>query len=241
MNPAERPLYAVTAPELGGPALGAPEPAAPEPPLSVAKPRPAHRFLTDVIVELGLAPRPVVDEALERSRANGVPPERILLEDGAINSDGLARARAERYGLEHLDLNVYNVDPVAANLLAPDVARRYEALPVALVDEGTLLVAMSDPANVLAVDDIAIITGREVRVAVAATDDIIGLIGRLDRLGDDMSQARSKRRRPGRDRSRRPSGEPRRRPGRARWSTRSSSRPSNAERRTSTSRPRVAN
>ncbi len=183
MNPAERPLYAVTEPV---PPVAEPT-VPPEPTLSVAVPRPAHRFLTDVIVDLGLAPRPVVDEALERSRANGVPPERILLEDGAINSDGLARARAERYGLEHLDLNVYNVDPSAANLLAPDVARRYEAAPVAFVDDGTLLVAMSDPANVLAVDDIAIITGREVRVAVAASEDIVALIGRLDRLGDDVS------------------------------------------------------
>ena len=57
-------------------------------------------------------------------------------------------------------------------------------MPVAFVDERTLLVAMADPSNVLAVDDIAIMTGYEVRVAVAPPEDIVGLISRLDRLED---------------------------------------------------------
>ncbi len=147
-----------------------------------------QRFLTDVIADLGIAPTAAVEEALERSRSSGVPPERILLEDGTINGDGLARARAERYGLEHLDLNVYQIDPGAANLLSPEVARRYEATPVAFVDDGALLVAMADPANVLAVDDIAIITGREIRVAVAAADDIQALVSRLGDLDDAVAQ-----------------------------------------------------
>jgi type IV pilus assembly protein PilB len=52
------------------------------------------------------------------------------------------------------------------------------------VDKRTLLVAMTDPSNVLAVDDVAIMTGYEVRVAVAAPEDIVALISRLDRLDD---------------------------------------------------------
>ena len=60
----------------------------------------------------------------------------------------------------------------AANLVTSQVAKRYEALPVAFVGERALLVAMADPANVHAVDDIAILTGYEVRVAVATSDDI---------------------------------------------------------------------
>ena len=51
----------------------------------------------------------------------------------------------------------------AANLVSTGSARRYEALPVAFVDERTLLVAMADPANVRAVDDLAVMTGCEIR------------------------------------------------------------------------------
>jgi type IV pilus assembly protein PilB len=59
---------------------------------------------------------------------------------------------------------------------------------VAFAEEGTLLLAMADPSNVLAVDDIAIMTGYEVRVAVAAPEDIVNLISRLDRLEDVVSE-----------------------------------------------------
>ncbi len=121
---------------------------------------------------MGLASRERVDQAIESSRNAGTTPERVLSEDGALTNDGLARALAERYGLDHLDLGVFPVDMGAANLVTTTAAKRYQAVPVAFVDKRTLLVAMADPSNVLAVDDIAIMTGYEVRVAVAAPDDI---------------------------------------------------------------------
>jgi type IV pilus assembly protein PilB len=147
------------------------------------------RFLTDVLVEMGLVSRRRVDEAIEISRGSGTTPERVLVENGDLNGDGLARALAERYGLDHLDLSVFTVDMSAANLVSTSAARRYQAVPVAFIDKRTLLVAMTDPANVLAVDDIAIMTGYEVRVAVAAPEDISDLIGRMDRLEDVVSES----------------------------------------------------
>jgi type IV pilus assembly protein PilB len=148
----------------------------------------SQRFLTDVIVELGLASRAQVDEALESSRSLGTTPERVLIEKGTLTQDGLARALAERYGLDHLDLGVFSVDMAAANLVTTTTAKRYQAVPVAFADKRTLLVAMADPANVLAVDDIAIMTGYEIRVAVAPPDDINALVSRLDRLDDVVGE-----------------------------------------------------
>jgi type IV pilus assembly protein PilB len=144
----------------------------------------SQRFLTDVIVAMGLVSRRQVDDALESSRNLGATPERVLLDSGALTQDGLARALAERYGLDHLDLGVFSVDMSAANLVSTTVAKRYQAVPVAFADKRTLLVAMADPSNVLAVDDIAIMTGYEIRVAVAPPDDISALVSRLDRLED---------------------------------------------------------
>jgi type IV pilus assembly protein PilB len=146
------------------------------------------RFLTDVIVDMGLASRGQVEDALETSRISGATPERLLLDAGTLSQDGLARAMAERYGLDHLDLGVFSVDMSAANLVTTAIAKRYHAVPVAFPDNRTLLVAMADPSNVLAVDDIAIMTGYEIRVAVAAPDDIAGLVSRLDRLEDVVGQ-----------------------------------------------------
>src|ERR1035437_6810219 len=149
----------------------------------------SQRFLTDVIVDMGLATRKQVEDALENSRISGVTPERVLIEAGALTQDALSRALAERYGLDHLDLGVFQVDMAAANLVSTAVAKRYQA--VAFADKRTLLVAMADPSNVLAVDDIAIMTGHEVRVAVAPPEDIAALVLRLDRLEDVVGESAS--------------------------------------------------
>src|SRR5271154_6133060 len=146
------------------------------------------RFLTDVIVDMGLVAREQVESAIETSRGTGMMPERVLLDSGALTQDGLTRALAERYGFDHLDLGVFSVDMNAANLVSSTAAKRYQAVPVAFAEEGMLLLAMADPSNVLAVDDIAIMTGYEVRVAVAPPEDIANLISRLDRLEDVVSE-----------------------------------------------------
>ena len=149
--------------------------------------RGGSRFLTDVIVELGLVPREHVEAAIETARIADRTPESVLMENGLLTQDGLSRALAERYGLDHVDLSEFQVDMGAANLVTSTAARRYQAVPIGFVGKRGLIVAMADPSNVLAVDDFAIMTGYDVRPAVAAPDDILALIGRLDRLDDVVS------------------------------------------------------
>jgi type IV pilus assembly protein PilB len=146
-------------------------------------------FVTDVLVDLGFVGDDVARQAIEAARTAGRPPERLLIEQGAITADQLSRAVAERYGLDHVDLSAYQVDMAAANLISVNTARRYRALPVGFVDKETLLVAMADPTNVLAVDDIQIATALDCRVAVAAEEDIEALIGRLNTLQSAVSEA----------------------------------------------------
>src|SRR3954447_16368628 len=138
------------------------------------------RVLTDVVVDLGFVDRGTMDHAIDRSTASGGAPEHILVEDGTLTGDQLARAVAERFGLDHVDLKLYRVDPDAAKLVAPAAVRRYQAVPVSFVGDRTLLVAMVDPANVLAIDDIAVMTGYEVRPAVASLKDVDWLLERLE-------------------------------------------------------------
>jgi type IV pilus assembly protein PilB len=147
------------------------------------------RFLTDVLIELGFTDHDHARSAIEAARATGVTAESVLLDQRAISAEQLAHAIAERYGLDHLDLSVFKIDMGAANLLSAAAARRYRAVPVSYVDEHTLLLAMADPANVLAVDDIALLTRMEVRPAVASAEDIAALITRLSRFADAVQEA----------------------------------------------------
>jgi type IV pilus assembly protein PilB len=149
----------------------------------------ASRFLTDVLVELGFCERKRVDRAIEEARSSGFSPEKLLLDSHAITAEQLSRAIAERYGLDHLDLGLFKVDMGAVNLLTATVAKRYSAVPVSYLDDRTLLLAMADPANVLAVDDIAMLTRLDVKPAVASAEDIQNLISRMNRYEDAVQEA----------------------------------------------------
>src|SRR5215210_373562 len=138
------------------------------------------RVLTDLLVEMDFVSRGEVDEAIERANGNGSSAERLLVVEGMITDNQLARAVAERFGLDHIDLSVYRVDPDAAKLVTPAAVKRYQSVPVSFAGDRVLLVAMVDPANVLAVDDIAVMTGYEVRPAVSSPADIDQLLQRLE-------------------------------------------------------------
>jgi type IV pilus assembly protein PilB len=146
-----------------------------------------------VVVDLGFVERPEMDGAVTEAQRSGSAPERVLLQSGKLTEEELSRAVAERFGLDHLDLSQYRLDPNAAKLVTPAAVKRYQAIPVSFVNDRTLLVAMADPANVLAVDDIAVMTGYEVRPAVAAAPDIERALARLDAIArgeavvDDLS------------------------------------------------------
>jgi type IV pilus assembly protein PilB len=146
-------------------------------------------FVTDALVDLGFVHEDRARQAIEEARTAGRTPEQLLLDQGAVDADQLSRAVAERYGLDHIDLAAYQVDMAAANLISVATARRYRALPVGFADKETLIVAMADPTNVLAVDDIQIATALDCRVAVAAEEDIEALIGRLNTLQSAVSEA----------------------------------------------------
>jgi type IV pilus assembly protein PilB len=189
MSPSDPPSHLRPVPESGdgtAPELDVSAVSGLTPPLSRSR---SSGFVTDVLLDLGYVAEERGRQAIEEARTAGRTPEVLLLEQGAITGDQLSRAIAERYGLDHVDLTAYQVDMAAANLISVSTARRYAALPIGFDGERTLVVAMADPTNVLALDDIQIATGLDCRVAVAAADDIEALVGRLNTLQSAVSEA----------------------------------------------------
>jgi type IV pilus assembly protein PilB len=146
------------------------------------------RFLTQVIVDLGFAPRERVEAAMLAARDAGTTPDQLLVDQGVITAEQRARAIAERLGLDFLDLTQYRLDMAAVNLLPADVARRCELVPVAREGEDTLVIAMADPANVVAIDDVEIQTGMNIQVAVATREDILAVIANMTRLDTAVTE-----------------------------------------------------
>ncbi|HEY3864682.1 MAG TPA: ATPase, T2SS/T4P/T4SS family [Solirubrobacteraceae bacterium] len=144
------------------------------------------RMIGEVIVDLGFADRETVEQAVAAAREQGRPTGQVLVESGVLRHDQLARAVAERFGLDFVDLAVYDLDMGAVNLIGAEAAKRYQAVPVGYTDDGTLLLAMADPTNVLTIDDVAMMTGRRVKVAAASVEDLNLLLTRLVRMDDSI-------------------------------------------------------
>ena len=127
--------------------------------------------LGQILIELGYITQEQLETALEEHRKTPKSLGRVLIDLGMIKEADLVRALAEQVGLEFVDLNEFPIDATATVLLPEALSRRYRAIPIGERD-GRLLVAMSDPANVYALDDIRTITGREVQPVVATAQDV---------------------------------------------------------------------
>ncbi len=137
------------------------------------------RMIGEVVVDLGLAERETVEDAVAIARNQARPTGEVLVERGILRHDQLARVVAERFGLDFVDLSVYDLDMGAVNLISVQAAKRYHAVPVGFTDDGGLLLAMANPTNVLTIDDVGMMTGWRIRPAAASVEDLNLLLARL--------------------------------------------------------------
>ena len=174
---------------------GAADPARPDtvapPPLTPPRRRGgARRTLPDVLVELEFIAPDRMQGVLTQASQAGRSAEEILREEGELSSEQLARATAERFGLDYVDMNVFKADLSAVSLVSSSAAKRYNAVPIGHDETGALLIAMADPSNILALDDLKLMTGQErLRPVVAVPEDIASLISRTKSLDDAVADA----------------------------------------------------
>lgn len=135
--------------------------------------------IAEIIVEMGFASEDEVDGAMQQQKVSGGSLEDTLVQSGKISPEMLARSLAAQLGYEYLDPITNKPDPgvVANSNIQEDTARRYVIVPMRIQGED-LVVAMKDPRNVFALDDLKLITGRNIVPAVMPEKDIIRLIER---------------------------------------------------------------
>jgi type IV pilus assembly protein PilB len=141
--------------------------------------------LGDLLLAEGLLTEEQLDAATREQDETGKPLGRLLIEQGIITEAELVRTLANQVGLEFIDLADRVVDPSVASLVSEALARRYQAIPVAWED-GRLIVAMADPSNVFAVDDIRAMTGADVKMVVSTASQIMDTIDHFYRVDGDV-------------------------------------------------------
>ena len=121
-----------------------------------------------------------LDRALAEKQAD--PRRRlgeILVDHGSATRAQVASVLAEQHELPFVDLEIDKLEPEAVGLLTEVLAKRYNAIPIRILDDGSVLVAVADPTNVMFSDDLRLALGIPVRVAVAPADKIELAISRL--------------------------------------------------------------
>jgi type IV pilus assembly protein PilB len=140
-----------------------------------------------LLIEEGLLTEAQLDAALLEQAESGKTLGRLLIEQGTISEVELVRTLSSQVGLEFIDLNEYPIDASVSALVSEAVSRRYQAIPVGWED-GKLIVAMADPSNVFAVDDIRAIAGAEVHTVVATASQILETIERYSRVDGEVDE-----------------------------------------------------
>jgi len=132
-------------------------------------------------------PKAVLDQAVKILRQRGPRLSRALVEVGVLTERQFAQAIAQRWGLAYTELGDEGVDPEAARLVPGTLAQRHSLVAVARRQD-RLVVAMSDPSNVVAIDDIRLLTGLETEIIIASPDNITRAQSRLYGIAADLEQ-----------------------------------------------------
>ncbi|MGZ4320138.1 MAG: GspE/PulE family protein [Gaiellaceae bacterium] len=146
------------------------------------------QHLGSLLINRGLLTVDQVKQAFEEQRLTGRRLGEIAVGHGWVTGSDLARALADQFGVEYVDLSEVEPDRDAATLLQKELAFRYEALPIRFLANDLLLVAVADPTDVGRADDLRLALGHNVRLAVSDPTDLERAIKALYRTQIEVDE-----------------------------------------------------
>jgi type IV pilus assembly protein PilB len=141
--------------------------------------------LGDILLERRMITDAQLEAAQSEQAQAGRSLGRVLVDSGVLTEPQLVAALAAQIGLKFVDLSDTPIDGSAIGRVPGPVCRRHTVVPIA-VEDGRLVLAMADPANVFAIDDIRSVSGMEVRPVVATRSDVLSAIDRCYRADDAL-------------------------------------------------------
>ena len=144
--------------------------------------------LGQIMLDEGLVTREQLEKAIQKQRRSGGHLGRILVDLGVLTEQQLAKALSIQWGLAVVELGSLEIDPDVVKVIPHHLAHRHKVLALEKTKK-RLKLAIADPLNVVALDDIRLVTGLELDPVVAAEEDIIAAIGRYYATGMDLDEA----------------------------------------------------
>ena len=134
--------------------------------------------LGEILLKENLITQDQLQKALEFQRSNGGKLGSCLTKMGFITDDDITGVLSRQYGVPSINLKYYEIDPNVIRLIPQDTAQRYQVIPLSRVGS-VLTIAMTDPTNVFAMDDVKFMTGFNVEPVVASESAIADAITRF--------------------------------------------------------------
>ena len=130
--------------------------------------------LGDILVDQNVINEEQLKEALSVGREKKLRVGEALIELGIINETDIAKALQKQLNLGFVSLQGFQIEPDVLNLVEPDILKKYCLIPYEYdpTKPNVLRVAMSDPMDIMAMDDLSIITNLQIEPVVATTTDI---------------------------------------------------------------------
>src|SRR6195256_6839678 len=116
-----------------------------------------------------------LQQALNHQKANGGKLGFNLVKMGIVKDDEITALLSKQYGVPSINLTQFEIDPAVIKLIPPETAHKYQIVPLSRAG-ATLTIAMTDPTNVFAMDDIKFMTGYNVEPVVASETAVIEAI-----------------------------------------------------------------
>ena len=148
------------------------------------------KHLGEILLDEGYVTPEDLGVALTEQAERGQSLGRVLVELGMLSEAQLVSALAQQVGMDFIELSDFIVDRAAVALVPGTLCRRHTVLPIGF-ENGAIRLAMADPGNVVAVDDVRNVTGIQVRPVVATRDDLLQAIDRYCRSDNEMEDLQS--------------------------------------------------
>ncbi len=136
----------------------------------------AGQRLGQLLMRAGVITERQLNDALEVHKATGSPLGRVLVDLGYATQGAILSVMARQIGIPYIDFTEKTPDANAISIVPRELANRYTLMPIEIDQDNHLVVAMADPQNVLALDDLRIITGYEIRPAISTKDAILAAV-----------------------------------------------------------------
>lgn len=136
--------------------------------------------LGELLLYYGKITKEQLDDALEKQKKSQRKLGEILVDEGYATEGDIVEVLEFQLGFPHVDLNKFIINPKVISLVPENLARRYDLIPIDVKD-GCLIVAMADPLNIFAIDDLKLFTNYDIQPVISTTDSIRNSIDKFYR------------------------------------------------------------